>query len=68
MSEISTTHRQPRQIDGRLTERQLAELTTGERPYKVFDGNSLFVLVTPTGLTCPLPPYQLDVGSPGLKG
>lgn len=51
MSETTTTTtpRRPRQPDQRLTDQQLAELITRERPYKVFDGNSLFVLVTPSG-------------------
>jgi integrase len=50
MSEPITSNRKPRQADGRLTDEQLANLITRERPYKVFDGNSLFVLVAPTGL------------------
>jgi hypothetical protein len=45
----TTTQRRPRQPDCRLTDQQLANLITRERPYKVFDGNSLFVLVTPSG-------------------
>lgn len=45
----TTTPRPPRQPDCRLTDQQLADLITRERPYKVFDGNSLFVLVTPSG-------------------
>lgn len=49
MSENTTTLRRPRQADGRLTDQQLADLVTQERPYKIFDGNSLFVLVTPSG-------------------
>jgi hypothetical protein len=51
MSETTatTTSRRPRQPDCRLTDQQLADLITRERPYKVFDGNSLFVLVTPSG-------------------
>jgi hypothetical protein len=50
MSEPITSNRKPRQADGRLTDEQLANLITRERPYKVFDGNSLFVLVAQTGL------------------
>ena len=50
MSENTTTLREGRQLDGRLTAQQLAELVTRERQYKVFDGNSLFVLVMPSGL------------------
>lgn len=50
MSALPQISRRTRQIVGRLTEQRLAELVTGERPYKVFDGNSLFVLVAPTGL------------------
>ncbi|HYD77532.1 tyrosine-type recombinase/integrase [Ramlibacter sp.] len=45
----TTTQRRPRQPDCRLTDQQLADLITRDRPYKVFDGNSLFVLVTPSG-------------------
>lgn len=37
----TTTQRRPRQPDCRLTGQQLADLITRERPYKVFDGNSL---------------------------
>jgi hypothetical protein len=50
MSENSAAPRRTRQPDSRLTEQNLADLVTRERPYKVFDGNSLFVLVAPTGL------------------
>ncbi len=39
-----------RQSAGRLTDLQLRALVTRERPYKLADGNSLYVLVTPTGL------------------
>ena len=45
----TTTLSRPRQADCRLTDQQLADLIARERPYKVFDGNSLFVLVTPSG-------------------
>jgi hypothetical protein len=54
MSEIATTAptnqpRRPGQVEGRLTDQELANLITRERPYKVLDGSSLFVLVTPSG-------------------
>lgn len=48
MSEIPT-HRRIRQLSGRLTDVQLRNLVTRERPYKVTDGNSLYVLVSPSG-------------------
>lgn len=49
MSETATPRR-TRQLSGRLTDLQLRNLTTRDRPYKVADGNSLYVLVAPTGL------------------
>jgi integrase len=49
MSEI-VTHRRTRQLKGQLTDLNLRNLTTRDRPYKVADGNGLFVLVSPTGL------------------
>jgi hypothetical protein len=49
MSE-TVTHRRTRQLKGQLTDLNLRNLTTRERPYKVADGNGLFVLVSPTGL------------------
>jgi hypothetical protein len=50
MSDIATSPRRTRRLDHELTEEQLANLVTRERPYKVSDGNSLFMLVAPTGL------------------
>jgi len=50
MSEKTVTQRRTSKLNGRLTDLQLRNLTTRERPYKVADGNSLFVLVAPTGL------------------
>jgi hypothetical protein len=44
------TRRRTRQLKGRLTDLHLRNLTTGDRRYKVADGNGLFVLVSPTGL------------------
>lgn len=49
MSEI-VTHRRTRQLKGQLTDLNLRNLTTRDRPYKVADGNGLYVLVSPTGL------------------
>jgi integrase len=49
MSEI-VTHRRTRQLKGQLTDLNLRNLTTRDRPYKVADGNGLHVLVSPTGL------------------
>jgi hypothetical protein len=49
MSEL-VTHRRTRQLKGQLTDLNLRNLTTRDRPYKVADGNGLFVLVSPTGL------------------
>lgn len=49
MSETATPRR-TRQLSGRLTDLQLRNLATREKPYKVADGNSLYVLVAPTGL------------------
>jgi integrase len=49
MSEI-VTHRRTRQLKGQLTDLTVRNLTTRDRPYKVADGNGLFVLVSPTGL------------------
>lgn len=46
MSEI-VTHRRTRQLRGQLTDLNLRNLTTRERPYKVADGNGLHVLVSP---------------------
>lgn len=48
MSELST-NRRTRQLNGRLTDLQLRNLVTQDRPYKVADGNSLYVLVSPSG-------------------
>jgi hypothetical protein len=45
-----TTHRRTRQLKGQLTDLNLRNLTTRDRPYKVADGNRLYVLVSPTGL------------------
>jgi integrase len=50
MSEITTPPRRSRRLDRELTEEKLKNLVTRERPYKVSDGNSLYVLVAPTGL------------------
>lgn len=50
MSEI-VTHRRTRQLKGQLTDLNLRNLTTRDRPYKVADGNGLHVLVSPTGLS-----------------
>lgn len=49
MSEI-VTHRRTRQLKGQLTDLNLRNLTTRERPCKAADGNGLYVLVSPTGL------------------
>jgi integrase len=49
MSEVMT-HRRTRQLKGQLTDLKLRNLTTRDRPYKVADGNGLYVLVSPTGL------------------
>lgn len=49
MSE-TVTHRRTRQLKGQLTDLNLRNLTTRDRPYKVADGNGLYVLVSPTGL------------------
>lgn len=46
----TATPRRTRQLNGKLTDLQLRNLATRERPYKVADGNSLYVLVAPTGL------------------
>jgi hypothetical protein len=51
MSE-NVTYRRTRQLKGQLTDLNLRNLTTRDRPYKVADGNGLFVLVSPTG-PCP---------------
>src|SRR4051812_6348703 len=48
MSETATPRR-TRQLNGRLTDVQLRNLVTRERQYKVTDGNSLYVLVSPSG-------------------
>jgi integrase len=45
-----TTHRRTRQLKGQLTDLNLRNLGTRDRPYKVADGNGLYVLVSPTGL------------------
>jgi integrase len=50
MSELTTSERRVRRLDRQLTDEQLKNLVTRERPYKVADGNSLFVLVSRTGL------------------
>lgn len=44
------TRRRTRQLKGKLTDLTLRNLTTLERPYKIADGNGLYVLVSPTGL------------------
>ena len=49
MSEI-VTQRRTRQLKGHLTDLNLRNLSTRDRPYKVADGNGLYVLVSPTGL------------------
>lgn len=49
MSE-TTTHRRTRQLKGQLTDLKLRNLETREKPYKVADGNGLFVLISPSGL------------------
>lgn len=49
MSE-TVTHCRVRQLKGQLTDLNLRNLTTRDRPYKVADGNGLYVLVSPTGL------------------
>ncbi len=49
MSKI-VTQRRTRQLKGHLTDLNLRNLSTGDRPYKVADGNGLYVLVAPTGL------------------
>lgn len=53
MSDI-VTRRRTRQLKGQLTDLNIRNLTTRVRPYKVADGNGLYVLVSPTGLrACP---------------
>jgi hypothetical protein len=47
-----------RQLKGQLTDLNLRNLTTRDRPYKVADGNGLFVLVSPTG------PWESTPGTP----
>ena len=49
MSDI-VTQRRTRQLKGQLTDLNLRNLSTRDRPYKVADGNGLYVLVSPTGL------------------
>ncbi|HVZ45484.1 MAG TPA: tyrosine-type recombinase/integrase [Ramlibacter sp.] len=49
MSE-TTTLRRTRQLKGQLTDLKLRNLETREKPYKVADGNGLYVLVSATGL------------------
>lgn len=49
MSEIHT-QRRTRQLKGQLTDLNLRNLATREKPYKVADGNGLYVLVSPSGL------------------
>jgi integrase len=49
MTEL-VTHRRTRQLKGKLTDLNLKNLTTLDRPYKVADGNGLYVLVAPSGL------------------
>jgi hypothetical protein len=49
MSEI-IIQRRTRQLKGQLTDLNLRNLITRERPYKVADGNGLYVLVAPSGL------------------
>lgn len=49
MSEI-IAQRRIRQLKGTLTDLNLRNLATRDRPYKVSDGNGLYVLVSPTGL------------------
>jgi integrase len=44
------THRRTRQLKGQLTDLNLRNLETRDKPYKVADGNGLFVLVSPSGL------------------
>jgi hypothetical protein len=46
----TTTHRRTRQLKGQLTDLKLRNLETREKPYKVADGNGLFVLVSPSRL------------------
>lgn len=48
MSE-TPTRRRTVQLSGRLTDLQLRNLVTRDRQYKVSDGNSLYVLVSPSG-------------------
>jgi hypothetical protein len=50
MSETTAPPRRSRRTSQELTEEKLRNLVTKERPYKVSDGNSLYVLVAPTGL------------------
>jgi len=50
MLEIETHQRRTRQLKGKLTDAQLRNLVTRDRDYKVADGNSLYVLVSTTGL------------------
>jgi hypothetical protein len=49
ISEI-ITQRRIRQLKGQLTDLSLRNLSTRECPYKVSDGNGLYVLVSPIGL------------------
>jgi hypothetical protein len=46
----TTIHRRTRQLKGQLTDLKLRNLETRDKPYKVADGNGLFVLVSPSGL------------------
>jgi integrase len=46
----TTTYRRTRQLRGQLTDLKLRNLETRDKPYKVADGNGLFVLVSPSGL------------------
>jgi len=46
----TTTYRRTRQLKGQLTDLKLRNLETRAKPYKVADGNGLFVLVSPSGL------------------
>jgi hypothetical protein len=48
MSE-TPTRRRTVQLSGRLTDLQMRNLVTRDRQYKGSDGNSLYVLVSPTG-------------------
>ncbi len=50
MSSLTASNLKSRQSSGQLTDLQIRNLVTREKPYKVSDGASLYVLVSPSGL------------------